>query len=80
MTDDEDYRQGGSGDGVDIESEIEMEFNKFIELSWVSTEIILSSKWHPRVMWGASSLWSFDTNSEWGSIKTTIIGKTQPPL
>ena len=44
MTDDEDYRQGGSGDGVDIESEIEMEFNKFIELSWVSTEIILSSK------------------------------------
>ena len=43
MTDDEDYRQG-SGDGVDIESEIEMEFNKFIELSWVSTEIIMSPK------------------------------------
>ena len=42
MTDDEDYRQEGSGDGV--ESEIEMEFNKFIELSWVSTEIIMSSK------------------------------------
>ena len=49
MTDDEDYRQGGSGDGVDIESEIEMEFNKFIELSWVSTEIIMSPKWHTHI-------------------------------
>ena len=54
MTDDEDYRQGESGDGVDIESEIEMEFNKFIELSWVSTEIIMSPRWHLHVMWGAS--------------------------
>jgi len=43
MTDDEDYRPVGSGDGVDIENEIEMEFNKFIELSWVKTQIILKS-------------------------------------
>lgn len=40
MTDDEDYLQEGSGNGGDIE----MEFNKFIELSWVSTEIIMRSK------------------------------------
>ena len=76
MTDDEDYLQEGSGNGGDIE----MEFNKFIELSWVSTEIIMSSKWHPHVMWSASSLCLFGTNSAWGSIETTVIGKTHPPL
>merc|ERR1712064_50919 len=35
MTDDEDYRPVGSGDGVEIGNEIETEFNKFIELSWI---------------------------------------------
>ena len=46
MTDDEDYRPVGSGDGVEIGNEIEMEFNKFIELSWVNTQIILKSLCH----------------------------------
>ena len=52
MTDDEDYRPVGSGDGVEIGNEIEMEFNKFIELSWVNTQIILKSLCH--LKWDAS--------------------------
>jgi len=45
MTDDEDYRPVGSGDGVEIGNEIEMEFNKFIELSWVKTLSLCHLKW-----------------------------------
>ena len=42
ISDDEDYSRAealiqGSGDGVEIE--IEKEFDKFIELSWVSSQI-----------------------------------------
>ena len=30
--------------------------------------------------WGASSRWPFGLNSAWGSLETTIIGKTHPTL
>jgi len=32
------------------------------------------------IKWGASSRWSFRPNSAWGSIGTTIIGRTRPTL
>ena len=69
MTDDEDYRQEGSGDGVDIENEIEIEFNKFIELSWVSAVIISGTMRHLKS--GGSSRRSLRPNSTWGNIELT---------
>ena len=32
------------------------------------------------IKWGASSQWSFGPNSGWGSIETTVIGKTHPTV
>ena len=33
-----------------------------------------------KLKWGASSRWSFGSNSAWSSIETTTIGKTHPTL
>ena len=66
----------------------EMDWDKFRYFYPVDKNINQFAAWYnfdkfnkiSQIKWGASSQWSFDPNSIWGSTESMAIGKTHPTL